>query len=160
MDTGDNSLSIEAIDLSAGDPIPAILATAGYRQAVERFSESPSIKNALVSPDSQALLYSLIRLQRPKMAVEIGTYMASTTEAMARAIVENGCGLLHTVDPFSIRGYLKIARWPRELRKVTKFHLRDSMSYFAKMKRRGLRADLVFVDGNHDHEFALFDIQS
>jgi hypothetical protein len=34
------------------------------------------------------------------------------------------------------------------------------MSYFGKMKRCGARADLVFVDGNHDHEFALFDIQS
>ncbi|MDP3693424.1 class I SAM-dependent methyltransferase, partial [Bradyrhizobium sp.] len=119
-----------------------------------------SIKNALVSPDSQALLYSLIRLQQPKLAVEIGTYMASTTEAMACAISENGCGLLHTVDPFSVRGYLRIARWPRALRKVTKFHLRNSMSYFAKMKRRALRADIVFVDGNHDHEFALFDIPS
>jgi hypothetical protein len=93
------------------------------------------------------------------IAVEIGTYMASTTEAMARAIADNGRGDLHTVDPFAIRGRLNIARWPRELRKVTRFHLSNSMRYFAKMQRRKMRTDLVFVDGNHDYEFALFDIQ-
>jgi predicted O-methyltransferase YrrM len=90
MAAPENSTSIETIDLSVVDPIPAILATAEYRQAVERFSVSPSIRDALVSPDSQALLYTLIRVQRSKLAVEIGTYMASTTEAMACAIAENG----------------------------------------------------------------------
>src|SRR5438132_1540860 len=137
--------STAPIDLSTPDPIPAILASPEFQQAVKIFANSPSIKNALVSPDSQALLYSLIRLQRPKVAVEIGTYLASTTEAMARAIVENGRGVLHTVDPFAIKGYLKIAGWPRKLRKVTRFHLRDSMRYFAKMQRRGMRTDIVFI---------------
>ena len=148
------------IDLSAPDPIPAILASPEYHEAVRIFANSPSIKGALVSPDSQALLYSLIRLQRPMIAVEIGTYLASTTEAMARAIADNGQGDLHTVDPFAIRGRVNIARWPLKLRKVTRFHLGNSMQYFAKLQRRRMRTDLVFVDGNHDYEFALFDIQS
>jgi predicted O-methyltransferase YrrM len=142
------------------DPIPAILDSPEYRDAVRSFASSPSIKNALVSPDAQALLYCLIRKFRPKVAVEIGTYLASTTEAMARAVADNGYGILHTVDPFAIKGYLRIATWPRRLRKVTQFHLRDSMRWFGRMKRIGLRTDIVFVDGNHDYEFALFDIQS
>jgi predicted O-methyltransferase YrrM len=148
------------IDLSAPDPIPAILVSPQYHEAVRFFANSASIKDALISPDSQALLYCLIRLQRPMIAVEIGTYMASTTEAMARAIVDNGRGDLHTVDPFAIRGRLNIARWPAKLRKGTRFHFCNSMQYFAKMTRRRMRIDLAFVDGNHDYEFALFDIQS
>jgi predicted O-methyltransferase YrrM len=148
------------VDLSDPDPIPAILASPEFETMVRTFAKSPSIKGALVSPDSQALLYCLIRLLRPRLAIEIGTYLASTTEAMARAIADNGRGALHTVDPFAIKARLIIARWPRELRKVTRFHLSDSMLYFGKMQQRGIRSDLVFVDGNHSYEFALFDIQS
>ena len=141
------------------DPIPAILASPEFGAMVRSFADSPSIKRALVSPDSQALLYRLIRMLRPRLAIEIGAYLASTTEAMARAIADNGEGELHTVDPFALQARLNIARWPAELRKVTQFHLSDSMAYFAELRRRGARAGLVFVDGNHDYEFALFDIQ-
>jgi predicted O-methyltransferase YrrM len=147
------------IDLTTPDPIPAILASSEYRQAVQIFAESSSIKDALVPPDSQAFLYCLIRLLRPKLAVEIGTYLASTTRAMARAIVDNGEGELHTIDPFAIRGRLRIATWSSDLRKATRFNLMNSMSYFAQIQKSGLRMGLVFVDGNHDYEFALFDIQ-
>jgi predicted O-methyltransferase YrrM len=149
-----------ATDLSNPDPIPAILASPEFPKLVQTFAESPSIKGALVSPDSQALLYSLIRLLRPQVAVEIGTYMASTTEAMARAIADNGTGMLHTVDPFGAEMSPRIiGRWSRELQNVTRLHLIDSMMFFAEMQRKGERTDLVFVDGNHDYEFALFDIQ-
>lgn len=148
------------IDPTVPNPIPAILVSPEFQDAVRIFAESPSIKGALVSPDSQALLYCLIRLLHPTIAVEIGTYLASTTRAMARAIADNGEGELHTVDPFAIRGRWNVARWPCELRRVTRFHLINSMSYFARMQKRGLRTDLIFVDGNHDYEFALFDIQA
>jgi predicted O-methyltransferase YrrM len=142
------------------DPIPAILASEEFAAMVRTFSSSPSIKHALVSPDSQALLYCLIRMLRPRLAIEIGTYLASTTEAMARAIAANGSGELHAVDPFAIKARLIVAGWPRQLRRVTRFYLRNSAAYFGRMQRLGRRADLVFVDGNHDFEFALFDIQS
>lgn len=126
------------IDLSAPDPIPGILVSAEFREAERIFANSSSIKNALVSPDSQSLLYCLIRMLRPRLAIEIGTYLASTTEAMARALADNGEDELHTVDPFALLARLNIARWPAELRKVTQFHLTDSMAYFAKLRRRGL----------------------
>src|ERR1700682_4436155 len=117
-----------AADLSIPDPIPAILASPEFPKQVQAFADSPSIRGALVSPDSQALLYSLIRLLKPEVAVEIGTYMASTTEAIARAIVANGTGILHTVDPFGAEMSPKIiGAWPQELQNVTRLHLTDSM---------------------------------
>jgi predicted O-methyltransferase YrrM len=61
------------IDPTLPNPIPAILASTEFQGAVLIFAQSPSIKGALVSRDSQALLYCLIRLLRPTIAVEIGT---------------------------------------------------------------------------------------
>lgn len=148
------------IDLSASNPISAILGSPECQRMVQFFADSPAIKNALVSPDSQALLYSLIRLLRPATAIEIGTYKASTTEAMARAIADNRFGTLHTVDPYGAATVPKIiGKWPAELRAVTNVHLVNSMLFFADMQKKGERAELIFVDGNHDYEFALFDIQ-
>jgi predicted O-methyltransferase YrrM len=155
------AVSVAPDDLSDLDPIPAIMATPEFSQTVRAFADNPSIKSALISPDSQALLYSLIRLLRPEVVIEIGTYMASTTEAMARAISDNGFGALHTIDPYGAEMSPQIiARWPRALQATTKLHLTDSMLFFAWMQKHQLRTDLVFVDGNHDYEYALFDIQS
>jgi predicted O-methyltransferase YrrM len=148
------------IDLTACNPIPSILASPAFQHTVQAFADSPSIKGALISPDSQALLYCLIRLFQPSVAVEIGTYLASTTEAMARAVAENGNGMLHTVDPYGEdRAPPIIAQWPQELRNVTNLHITDSMMFFAWMQQCEMRTGLVFVDGNHEYEFALFDIQ-
>src|SRR6516225_3845248 len=112
--------AVAPIDLSIPDPIPGILASPEFTEAIQAFASSPSIAGALVSPDSQALLYSLIRLLRPKIAIEIGTYKASTTEAMARALVENGQGILHTIDPYGAEMSPQIiARWSQALQAVT-----------------------------------------
>src|ERR1700692_730403 len=128
-------LASSRIDLSIPDPIPAILVSPEFPKLVQKFGNSPSIKGALVSPDSQALLYSLIRLLKPEIAIEIGTYMASTTEAMARAIADNGAGMLHTVDPFGAEMSPGIiGQWPQELQNVTRLHLIDSMMFFAEMQ--------------------------
>jgi hypothetical protein len=34
------------------------------------------------------------------------------------------------------------------------------MEYFGNLTETGQRSELIFVDGNHDYEFALFDIES
>ncbi|MSR58376.1 MAG: class I SAM-dependent methyltransferase [Planctomycetaceae bacterium] len=36
----------------------------------------------------------------------------------------------------------------------------NSMDFFQQFSEQGTRIDLAFVDGNHDYEFALFDLQS
>lgn len=47
-----------------------------------------------------------------------------------------------------------------ELLRHVKLYPTDSMVFFKDMERDGLHPSLVFVDGNHDYEFALFDIGS
>jgi len=147
------------VDLNGSDPILAVMQTAEFAAATKFFAESHSAARSLVSPQSQALLYNLIRLLKPEWVVEIGTFMAASTEAMARALLANGSGILDTIDPFGAKRVRPIfAAWPPELRKTTIFHAVNSMQFFAETRRR--QADLIFIDGNHDFEFALFDIES
>lgn len=142
------------------NPIPAILSSAEFAEVRAIMAARASMADALVTPDAQALLYILIRQIRPGRAIEIGTYKASTTEAMAMAVADNSVGRLLTVDPFGRSVVPPImSRWPQRLIDVTDANFIDSMMFFAEMIRRNERAGLIFIDGNHDYEFALFDIQ-
>ena len=144
---------------SVGDPVKEILTSSEFETATRFFSNNPAAQRSLVSGQAQALLYSIIRNLRPEHVFEIGSYKAGTTEALCRALQANGRGLLHTADPF--RGdYVAatIAHWPAELFRHVKIHPMSSMDFYMEMERQSVRPGLVFVDGNHDYEFALFDI--
>ena len=143
----------------ASDPVKEILASGEFETATQFFSNSPAAQRSLISGQAQALLYSIIRNLRPDHVFEIGSYKAGTTEALCRALQANGHGLLHTVDPF--RGdYIAatVAHWPPELVRHVSIHSLSSMDFYMEMERQGVRPGVVFVDGNHDYEFALFDI--
>ena len=84
---------------------------------------------------------------------------AGTTEALCRALFANGKGLAHTVDPFRgdyVAAVLKC--WPPELFRHVRLHAMDSMAFYKDMERQNVHPGVVFVDGNHDYEFAAFDI--
>lgn len=147
-------------DLSQDNPISSLIESAEYRKAVRNFENNPAAARSSLSPDSQALLYCLMRIAKPAGVIEIGTFMASTTEAMARALHANGAGIVHTIDPFA--GDIVpsvIAAWPPELQARAQFHCKNSMQFFAETADQGMAVDLVLVDGNHDYPFALFDIE-
>jgi predicted O-methyltransferase YrrM len=148
------------VDLAAsGNPVREIMAAPEFEATKAYFFDNPAAPRSLVSSQSQALLYSLIRNFRPDHVFEIGTYKAGTTEAICRALYANGKGTAHAVDPFRgeyIAAVLKL--WPPELFRHVQLHGKDSMAFFGDMDRHGIHPDLVFVDGNHDYEFATFDI--
>jgi predicted O-methyltransferase YrrM len=117
-------------------------------------------RRSLMGDKSRAMLFGLIRMLRPNMVAEIGTYYAGGAEVMARALWENGEGFLLTTDPFGAeRCPAIIANWPTELRSLIQFHPLSSMDFFAKLHRERLELDFVLVDGDHDYEAALFDLQ-
>jgi predicted O-methyltransferase YrrM len=150
------SIPFPTVDMSIDNPIAAIMGAAEFEATTRFFSDSPARARALVSPTSQALLYCLLRNMRSENVVEIGTYRASTTEAMCRALHANGKGVVHTIDPFGsaiVPGI--IAQWPPALLQHVAFHPVNSMAFFADFHSS---TDLVFIDGNHDFEFALFDL--
>ena len=125
------------------------------------FAKLSQAERALVSADTQALLYALVRNLGPEHVFEIGTYRASTSKALCRALHANGRGRMHTVDPLNRGAILRlIRRWPPGLRERVCYYPTSSMDFFNLMVFWGMRSDLIFVDGNHDYEYALFDIQS
>ena len=137
--------------------VDAVLASEGYQEVRRYFETYP--KNSFVSDRSRALLYYLIRMMKPEAVAEIGTLFAGTTEVMARALWENGRGIVLTTDPFGgRRAPAAIGRWPKPLQHVTRFYDDDSMAFFAKLQQERIELDLVLVDGNHDLEFAFFDL--
>lgn len=147
-----------AVDISSASCIDDILASSVFGTTASCFAESLSASRALVSIGSQALFYSLLRNMRPEHVVEIGTYRASTTEAMCRALHANGHGLVHTIEPYVAEWVPHImAQWPDELRNRVRFYPMNSAAFFAQCR---LHPDFVFIDGHHDFEFALFDMQA
>jgi predicted O-methyltransferase YrrM len=150
------SIPFPTVDTTIDNPIAAIVGAAEFKATTRFFSDNPALARALVSPTSQALLYCLLRNMKSENVVEIGTYRASTTEAMCRALHANGRGVVHTIDPFGsaiVPGI--IAQWPPALSQHVAFHPVNSMAFFADFRSS---TDLVFIDGNHDFEFALFDL--
>jgi hypothetical protein len=71
----------------------------------------------------------------------------------------NGAGIIHTTDPFGAERCPEIiATWPAELREVTRFYPLSSMDFFLELERQKVALDMVLVEGNHDYEFASFDL--
>jgi predicted O-methyltransferase YrrM len=151
-----------AIDITAAiDPIAAILAAPEFQETVRWFAENPAAERSLVSPDTQALLFAMVRNLKPTNVFEIGTYRCSSSEAICRALCANGAGTLHTIDPFG-RGIVPaiLLKWPEPMRRHVQYHALDSMAFYMLMTSIRISAELIFIDGNHEYEFALFDLQA
>jgi hypothetical protein len=131
-----------------------------FAPCIQYFSETPGSARSLLSSIAQALIYCLVRNLRPEHVVEIGTFKGGTAEGICRALHANGHGTLHTVNPFNSELFLPfLETWSEELRSTLKFYPVDSMTFYMEMARQRMRPGIVLVDGNHDYEFALFDIQ-
>jgi predicted O-methyltransferase YrrM len=148
------------IDLAASDdPVAAIMAAPEFGAARAFFADNPVTTRSLETPVAHALLYCVVRNLRPDHIFEIGTYRAGTTEAICRALQANGHGTAHSVDPFTgdyAEAVLK--HWPPALLRHVRLYPTNSMTFYAEMRRQKINPGLVFVDGEHDYEYALFDI--
>ncbi|CAN5884980.1 hypothetical protein BH11PSE3_BH11PSE3_03980 [soil metagenome] len=115
---------------------------------------------SIMGGTSRTMLFVLIRMLRPQVAAEIGTYFAGGAEVMARALWENGEGLLHTADPYGVdRCPALLATWPAELRAFVQYHPLNSMEFLTRLHHQGVALDFILIDGDHDYEPALFDLQ-
>src|SRR5215208_26095 len=129
-----------------------------FKSAVSYFTGYPP--HSLMGVDNRALLYCLVRALKPANVLEIGTYYAGTTEVLARALWENGSGTIHTVDPFGAqRVPEKMASWPQPLQAIATYYSDNSMEFLSQLRSQGAPLDFVLVDGEHDYEFARFDME-
>jgi predicted O-methyltransferase YrrM len=147
----------------AGDPaidrdwIDNLLASEYFAAIESQFRHYPA--ESFVSSPERAFLFCLIRAVKPRVIAEIGTAFCGTSEVIARALWENGTGLLYTTDPFGAgRAPPIIATWPEPLRDVTRFYPLSSMDFFIMLSEAKTSLDIAFIDGDHDFEFAHFDV--
>jgi predicted O-methyltransferase YrrM len=131
-----------------------------FRQTSEFFSKTPPWSQGLVSSDGLALLYHATRLLRPAAVLEIGTLKGWTTQVLARAVEANRHGVVHTVGPYDNWRFSPLLKqWPTHLTSRVKFYATNSAAFFQQNCADIAPYDLIFVDGNHEYEFALFDLQ-
>jgi predicted O-methyltransferase YrrM len=152
------------VDTVSENSLRETFASAEFATLVERLRVDPA---RLTSPVSQAMLYNLSRAVAPANILEIGSYFGNTSRVLAQSVADAGAGSLVTIDPFGgdrLPGI--IAAWPSALSGVTTFHPLNSMSYFASLEvvrtptGKDAPFNMVFVDGHHSYEYALFDILS
>src|SRR5262249_25234062 len=148
------------VDLSSvTNPVGIMIEAREFALTDQFFNQPAAVSRSLVSVRSQALIFALVRNLRPAHVLEIGTYFSGTSEAICRALHANGFGKLHTTDPFCADiAALIIKQWPAELRERIQSYALGSMAFYMEIARTGdIQPHLVFVDGNHDYEYAAFD---
>ena len=78
---------------------------------------------------------------------------------LAHALHEAGDGHLETIDPFDNEQPLLIATLPLELQQRISFSPVNSGAHFDTALSQGRRYDFVLIDGNHEFEYAQFDLE-
>lgn len=131
--------------------------TAEYFSLLAHFDRYP--EKSQTQPSFRAVLYMMIRMLEPKWAIEIGTLFAGTAEIIASALSANGNGVLTTIDPFGAhRVPGLVGEWPAEWQRHVDYRPVNSMQLFMDLAEKPDRPDFVFIDGNHEYEYALFDL--
>ncbi|HEY9792386.1 MAG TPA: class I SAM-dependent methyltransferase [Candidatus Obscuribacterales bacterium] len=157
------SSSVIAETTQLANWLPAFCRGAEYAELVCHIERT---KKALTSSGELAVLYGLIQHLRPRLSLEIGTFFGHSAYYMAEAVVNAGIeGKVVTIDPFGEHRVPEILEsWPPQLRAVTEFKPYNSMQYFLEIEiariPKGAESPLglVFVDGHHNFEYALYDV--
>jgi predicted O-methyltransferase YrrM len=133
--------------------------SSAFRAALA-LSKPYDVYDSLQSNNSRAFLYHLIMTLRPERVLEIGTFRAGTARFLANALHHAGRGELYTIDPFGLENNVPsiIEAWPAHLQERVHFSPISSAEFFDKAMIAGLMFDLVLIDGNHEFEYAAFDL--
>jgi predicted O-methyltransferase YrrM len=121
------------------------------------------VKDRITPPDELAMMYALIQKIQPHIVLEIGTFFAKTTKLLAEAMSDIGFnGKIITIDPYGEHRVPTIIKtWPDNLQSLVEFKPWNSMQFFLSLEDLHLSKSslgLIFVDGHHNFEYALFDL--
>lgn len=109
----------------------------------------PSTYPTSIDGPTAVLLYGLVRLMCPFVAVEIGTYKGNAAIAIGQALEDNGRGILHTIDPHE-QDIVHIAIRKSRLGRRIRYHTGYSQDVLPHIGERPI--DFVFIDGDHAYE--------
>ena len=136
-----------------------LVGTPSFETVKAYFSDYPA--NGLSTPTARSLMFHMVRAMRPELVIEIGTFHGAMTEVVARALWENGGGNIVTIDPFgNDRVPDLLTAWPAALGRHVSYANFTSMDLYIDFENIRRRFDLGFIDGNHNYEFAYYDLIS
>ncbi|VFM95861.1 MAG: Predicted O-methyltransferase YrrM [Candidatus Kentron sp. G] len=116
---------------------------------------------ANISKTNSDTLGRFVRERRPALVVEIGMAYGISTLSILEALRENGHGRLISIDPY--------IGWPtgrlvalHQIRRAGLSHLHEhlyepSFSALPGLLGKGLRPDLIYIDGCHDFDYVFVD---
>lgn len=119
---------------------------------------SASSVGALDTNSHKFLIYGLIRSLKPEVVVEVGCFVGGTSVWIARALQENGTGMLYAIDDFSLS---------KDSKQILSYNLgacnvgpvvrliegrSDEVEWPVKV-------DFAFVDGLHSYEGCKRDVE-
>jgi predicted O-methyltransferase YrrM len=118
--------------------------------------------------DGVYFLYGLVRVLRPEAVIEIGSARGKSTCAMALACSQNAKGKVYAIDPHT-QNYWSDQRSESSydflLDRLRTYHLEPWCEVIRKTSREALanpppiKADLVFIDGDHSYEGVKLDFE-
>jgi predicted O-methyltransferase YrrM len=140
---------------------------------LDLLESEPASFPASVFPPVGRFLYTLMRLIRPRMALEVGCFVGYSSICIAQAMEENGFGHLHSFDLFMHRPDLQspvagecadslvVARAHLQhagLAHRVNFHKGDSAPEIRRLFGEGKEMfDFAFIDGDHTIQGCLAD---
>lgn len=112
--------------------------------------------------DHPRVLYSMIKLLKPKVVVEVGTFIGYGACYMARALEENGAGELYCIDNWQLPN----PSWRKEPVKSTFINSLNALGLIGRVTliegdsdkvQWPEKADMVYIDGWHSYKMVHSD---
>lgn len=119
--------------------------------------------------DAAFVLYSLVRTNRPKVIVEIGSARGRSTCAFALACAQNKQGKVYAIDPHTLNSWTELGTNAETLdflrRRLKEYELEKYCEVVvntsgAAAKTWSQPIDLLFIDGDHTYDGVKLDFES
>lgn len=110
--------------------------------------------------DEGDYLYSLVRLLRPNVSIEVGMANGLSSVFIAQALQDNGAGRHIAIDPFqsSDWGGAGLAMVEKAgLAPLVELMELPSHQALPEIERSGVKAQFAFIDGSHLFDYVLTD---
>jgi predicted O-methyltransferase YrrM len=139
--------------------IESILREPSFIKLVEMCANGWPHQSTIIASE-KAIMIWLIKSIKARYVLEIGTYFAGTTFALATSVRSIGGGEVHTIDPYGTKRAPEIiSSWAKSLSDLIVFSDKYSTEYLLMMNK--LPAfDLIFIDGSHAYPNVLHDISA
>jgi predicted O-methyltransferase YrrM len=116
-------------------------------------------KNSLMLWPERVVMYNAVFGLRPKLALEVGTYMGGSAQIMVAAMDDAGVGKLFCVDP-QTEGKIPDEVWARISHRATMVVGFSPTAIAEAGKVAGGPFDLALIDGNHSYEAVIVDTEA